>query len=259
MKVHGTRNTSEELIHLSCDSAASYANLSPVRAGLAVIGLNCPYYRQPDEMDCTFDDLMTSHLGELRRRQTYGPYHLGGWSSGGILAYRAAQMLIQENEEVHSLLLIDAPVPQGLDALPHQGYEQCLAADVFDAAGMLRRDTNASAASARLIRHFRADIVMLHDYFADALPVGHTPRVSILWAADCVLDGANSPHFQNHSEDPEGIQFLTVKRTDFSAGGWAPLFPDTVVVKVLYGAHHFSMMHKENGQKVAGFISHAIV
>lgn len=225
-------------------SASSYASLPSVRSGLAIIGLNCPYNRHPEEMVCTLDELMDSYLAEVRRRQPFGPYHLGGWSSGGILAYRAAQRLIQEGEEVQTLVLIDAPAPQGLDALPQRWYDHCASVGIFDKAMPgVGSSTSRAPPPEWLVPHFRASINVLHDYHADPLPKGFTPKVSLIWASECILDGVGFSGFKPSPGDPEGIKFLTEKRSDFSAGGWTRLFPDDeVTVEVMEGANHFSMM-----------------
>ncbi|RYO94433.1 hypothetical protein DL766_002781 [Monosporascus sp. MC13-8B] len=238
--------------------AASYVAMAPVRPGLAVIGLNCPYYRHPEEMeDVTLDALMRSYLNEVRRRQPTGPYNLGGWSSGGILAFRAAQMLIQEGDQVDTLVLIDAPPPTGLDPLPDRWYEHCAKANLF--GNMPGLSVPSSTPLATLVPHFRAMVDMLRNYHADPLPVGFTPRTSIALAGTSVFDGRpGRPVFQTRPEDPEGIKFLTQPRTDWTAGAWAPLFPlDEPAVYVMEGQDHFSMMQKENGEQLAKFISDA--
>ena len=50
-------------------------------------------------------------VAALRTRQPEGPYRLGGWSFGGVLAYEAAQQLTQAGEQVEVLALIDSYTP----------------------------------------------------------------------------------------------------------------------------------------------------
>lgn len=221
-------------------SGSSYTNLPPLPSSLALIGLNCPYRLHPAEMSSvSLDTLITAYVSELRGRQPSGPYHLGGWSAGGILAYRATQQLICEGEEVHSLVLIDSPVPRGLDRLPQRFYDHCNTIGLF---GKLGKPT-ASATPDWLIPHFNGTIDILHDYVADPLPEGETPATSILWATECVLDGIKFPTLPPGNDETEGLKFLTEKRVDFSAGGWEGLFPDEDVrVEKGVGADHFSLM-----------------
>ncbi|RAL16641.1 ketoacyl-synt-domain-containing protein [Aspergillus homomorphus CBS 101889] len=102
-------------------SAHSYARLPCIDPSVTTVGLVCPYRTNPDKMltSCTLDALIASYLHEIRRRQPHGPYSLGGWSAGGILAYRAAQTLLDAGEPIAHLFLLDSPPPQhGLSELP---------------------------------------------------------------------------------------------------------------------------------------------
>jgi thioesterase domain-containing protein/aryl carrier-like protein len=66
------------------------------------------------------------HLCQMvRDKQHHGPYHLAGWSFGGLLAYEIAAQLISLGEEVRSLTLIDTAHP----ALLRQMQEGALTGD----------------------------------------------------------------------------------------------------------------------------------
>jgi thioesterase domain-containing protein len=45
-------------------------------------------------------ELATRYLRDLRRQQPQGPYHLRGWSSGGIVAFEMAAQLVAAGERV---------------------------------------------------------------------------------------------------------------------------------------------------------------
>ena len=220
-------------------TASSYTNLPKIHPDLGVLALNCPFVRHPQEMTCSLDQLMKSYLDEIKRRQPVGPYNFGGWSAGGILAYRAAEILIHQGEEVESLVLIDSPVPKGLDRLPQRFYDHLASIDLF---GKAMPGTN-TALPPQLFAHFNATIEVLHDYHAKALPPDTLKRVTIIWATDCVIDGVILPKLAPHPDDTEGMRFLTEKRTDFTAQGWGDLFPGMQIdVEVVKDAHHFSLM-----------------
>ena len=56
-------------------------------------------------------------------------------------------------------------------------------------------------------------------------------------------------------DEMEDIKFLTEKCTDYSPGGWRDLIPGgEIFVDKVDGAHHFSMMQGELGEKTAIFI-----
>ncbi|GAM38382.1 hypothetical protein TCE0_033f09060 [Talaromyces pinophilus] len=229
-------------------SAASYSRFPRIKPDLAVIGLNCPYVRNPEEMmTVNFEDLIESYITEIKKRQPSGPYNIGGWSSGGIMAYRVTQRLIQEGEEVTRLVLIDSPPPLGLDRLPQRFYDFCGSVNLFDASKNQSAPQKSSAENgalpATLLAHFKSNIEVLHDYYADPLPEGLTPLTTIIYAPECVFDGVVFPKLPPGPDDTEGMKFLTEKRTDFSGNAWAGFFPgETVNVEVIDGATHFSLM-----------------
>ena len=52
------------------------------------------------------------YLEELRAVQPHGPYLLGGFSGGGLVAYEMARQLATSNERVDLLVMLDTPYPQ---------------------------------------------------------------------------------------------------------------------------------------------------
>ncbi len=55
--------------------------------------------------------LAAHYLTALRQHQPQGPYRLGGWSSGGTIAFEMARQLEAEGEQVACLALLDTPAP----------------------------------------------------------------------------------------------------------------------------------------------------
>jgi thioesterase domain-containing protein len=60
--------------------------------------------------------MAADYLAELRGVQGEGPYRLGGWSMGGLVAFEMARMLMASGEEVEILVLVDSRAPR--DAAP---------------------------------------------------------------------------------------------------------------------------------------------
>jgi thioesterase domain-containing protein len=73
--------------------------------------------------DPPHDDIPTMaarYLQDVRTRQATGPYLLGGWSMGGLIAYEMAQQLAAAGETVGLVVMIDTPTPDLAGELPDQ-------------------------------------------------------------------------------------------------------------------------------------------
>jgi acyl carrier protein/pimeloyl-ACP methyl ester carboxylesterase len=219
-------------------SSSSYVSIPRLNIDVAIIGLNSPYARDAWNMKCNYHDLLDSYMTELRRRQPKGPYSLGGWSSGGVMAYMAASRLLQEGEEVDHLIIIDSPIPETVDRLPIGFYEFC------ETLGLYGNSTgNQTTAPEWLIPHFLATVDVLEDYRPEPLPQGKwkMPKVSTIWASESVLDEKNEPPKELMLS--KGSHFLLAKRKDFGPCGWEILIPGAdIMTEKVEGGNHFSMM-----------------
>jgi thioesterase domain-containing protein len=68
----------------------------------------------------TIEEMATRYLEELRLVRPTGPYQLGGWSMGGLVAFEMARRLEAAGEHTEQLLLFDCPAPPSLfrEAMP---------------------------------------------------------------------------------------------------------------------------------------------
>ncbi len=57
------------------------------------------------------DEMAACYVEALRAVQEQGPYHLGGWSLGGLIAFEMAQQLQDAGQEVATLALFDTQAP----------------------------------------------------------------------------------------------------------------------------------------------------
>ncbi|KAK2006129.1 alpha/beta-hydrolase, partial [Colletotrichum eremochloae] len=232
-------------------NAASYASIPPVGRDVCLVGLSCPFLRGDTAAlaRVPLDQLLEeSYLPEIFRRQPHSShkgYVLGGWSAGGSLAFRAAQILIERGHRVAGLVLIDAPAPlNGMDRLPKHFYEYCENMGIFGGFG---GDKGRGETPSWLIPHFEGTIGMLERYCATPLvmPPGEKLRVDVIWAGESVVNRPGAPSLPPHPDDTEGMKFLTVQRKDFGPNGWADLLPNAdIFCHKVEGAHHFSLMRK---------------
>src|SRR4029077_10457073 len=67
----------------------------------------------------TLEALAERYVAGVRRVQPAGPYHLGGWSMGGAVAYEMARQLAAAGEEGALVAMLDTDAPNG----PESGTE----------------------------------------------------------------------------------------------------------------------------------------
>jgi hypothetical protein len=72
-----------------------------------------------DDLACllTFEKVAAAHLETMRSIQPEGPYFLGGYCNGALLAYEMARQLQAKGQTVGLLLLIDADSPDSSNSL----------------------------------------------------------------------------------------------------------------------------------------------
>jgi len=75
--------------------------------GITAIDLQCRALPQP-----SLQAIAASYIDQMRQLQPSGPYHLAGWSSGGLLAYEMACQLAAQGQQVGSITALDAWKPQ---------------------------------------------------------------------------------------------------------------------------------------------------
>jgi amino acid adenylation domain-containing protein/FkbM family methyltransferase len=88
----------------------------------ALNGVNFPH--------TTVEDMATHYLNEMKTIQPRGPYFLGGWSMGGVVAFEIAQQIRMQGEQVGLLALLDSRAP-------------ALALDISETAELLLMQTFA--------------------------------------------------------------------------------------------------------------------
>ncbi|KAH7094400.1 hypothetical protein FB567DRAFT_510112 [Paraphoma chrysanthemicola] len=261
------RNATEKLFLFpdGAGAATSYLKLPTLSPSTAVIAFNSPFMKNPQDMgDRTLPEVVAAYIESVRRHQPRGPYHLAGWSAGGILAYAVAQELMSTGEKIATLTLIDSPAPNdGLDRLPKRFFDHCSAVGIFgEELGAINPSKERAKLPAWLMPHFEATIELLHNYRAPPMPHGSSPeRITIVWAGKCAFGGkyAPFPPASMEGEDTEGMKFLTEQRTDFGPGRWQELFPEKDIdVRVVEGEHHFSMMRGQGALQLGQIVRTAL-
>jgi thioesterase domain-containing protein len=87
--------------------ASSYGQLGDALNDIAqVYGFQAPELFVDDQA-YTITELAKYYISHIRRIQPTGPYHLTGWSTGGVIAYEVAQQLAHAGESTGYLGLLD--------------------------------------------------------------------------------------------------------------------------------------------------------
>jgi len=77
------------------------------------------------------EDMAADYLREIRAVQARGPYQLGGYSFGGLVAFEMARQLEERGERVAALLLLDTAAQTAIRRLPRAQFCFALAGRQF--------------------------------------------------------------------------------------------------------------------------------
>ena len=235
--LQGNPKTAKKTLFLFPDgsgSATSYASISKIAPDVALYGLNCPFMKTPGQFLCGIVGVSTLYKEEVRRRQPEGPYYLGGWSAGGIVAYEVALQLMREGASVARLVLLDSPCPIGLEALPARLHH------FFDEIGLL--GSGSSTMPAWLLPHFESTIRALEAYRPAVMDPLRVPHTFAVWARDGVCGAPGDPQPPPGDDDPKSMNWLLENRTDFGTNGWDALLGQGKMEFATVQCNHFTMM-----------------
>ncbi|KAL9030755.1 MAG: hypothetical protein Q9196_001159 [Gyalolechia fulgens] len=251
--LQGNPKTATKTLFLFPDgsgSATSYSAISKIAPDVAVYGLNCPFMKTPEQFVCGIDGVSSLYKAEVRRRQGTGPYYLGGWSAGGVVAYEVSCQLIAEGETIARLILLDSPCPMRLEALPPRLH-------VFlDQIGLL--GTGVGEAPEWLLPHFEQAIRALDAYRARPIKdPKRAPPTFAIWATEgvCPKVEDRARLLPPREDDPKTMKWLLEDRTEFGANGWDELIPGEGKLRfaTIHG-NHFTMMRKPMIDELATLI-----
>jgi thioesterase domain-containing protein/acyl carrier protein len=99
-------------VHPSGGNILCYARLARhLGRDQAVYGLEARGVDARQSPLTSVEEMAASYIVAIQTVQPAGPYQLGGWSMGGVVAYEMAQQLQAQGQEVSLLALIDTSVP----------------------------------------------------------------------------------------------------------------------------------------------------
>ena len=105
------------LVHPSGGGVLCYRALGAALGG-PVHGLEAPGLSGGQAIPDSIEALAALYLAAIHAQHGRGPFRLGGWSSGGLIAYEMARQMEQAGERVEHLILLDTPAPAALPEPP---------------------------------------------------------------------------------------------------------------------------------------------
>ncbi len=111
MQLHGDRSP------FYC-AAGMGGNPLNLRALALLVGVGQPFYGlQPQGLDGnsqpheSVPEMAGYYIEQIKKHQPQGPYYLGGYSGGGVIAFEMAKQLVEAGERVGALVFLDSPAP----------------------------------------------------------------------------------------------------------------------------------------------------
>ncbi|WP_071191495.1 non-ribosomal peptide synthetase [Trichormus sp. NMC-1] len=92
--------------------------LSKLDADQPVYGLQAQGLDGKKSPHTCVEDMASHYIKEIQTVQPHGPYLLGGWCAGGVIAYEMAQQLYAQGETVELLTIFDAFPPKMIPSSP---------------------------------------------------------------------------------------------------------------------------------------------
>jgi amino acid adenylation domain-containing protein len=208
---------------------------------------------QADATIVSIDEMASQYVALIRERQPHGPYHLGGWCFGGVVAFEAAQQLTAAGEQVALLGLFDtrAPIPEnapvdGDDVMLLSWFARDLAVPYNKTLHILPEQ----------LRELDADDMF--DYVLDraneigVLPASTDPNLLRRYFEVYLANGAALQMYEASAYAGRTVLFLAAdEEADYGPDlGWGRLLPRTPEIVPIPGNHN-SLMYEPNVQHLA--------
>ena len=130
-------------------------------------GLQAKGLEEGSQPQSRIEDMAAYYIEALRKVQPDGPYLLGGWSMGGVVAFEMAQQFHAQGQRVALLALLDTRIPAADEELADEDFEARLLVDFVRYFG-LSLDPRDSLA--RLPKHELLERVLEHAKRAGLMP-----------------------------------------------------------------------------------------
>ncbi|MFE3194159.1 non-ribosomal peptide synthase/polyketide synthase [Nocardia sp. NPDC059240] len=140
-------------VHSVSGVAWSYTGLVPhLEPDRPVYGLQLPHLTESATGPGSVEQLARRYIREMKAVQPHGPYHLLGWSLGGLIAYEMAAQLTRAGERIAVLAMLDSRILSTEPEIADASAGELLAALLGD-SGLAAENVSAARAAQLLHEH----------------------------------------------------------------------------------------------------------
>ena len=205
--LQGRRGSGKTPCYLMADatgSIATYIYLPAFKSKMPVYGVDSPFLRCPSRLTDQIGITGVARLivAALVKAQPAGPFFVGGFSAGGIVAFEVCRQLAAAGRKVDGLVVIDmsCPRPTPLDKSAMQD-EFKAGIPVFEAA--VAKDSLWSA-GATTEERLRTLFMCVRSYNPPPMTATERPaRTAVIWAEKGMVNGFD--------DDPQMMKMLVDK------------------------------------------------
>ncbi|MER5323305.1 thioesterase domain-containing protein, partial [Streptosporangium roseum] len=203
------------------------------------------------------------YVAEIRKVQPAGPYRVGGWSFGGILAFEIARQLGAENVEL--VAMIDSGLPDEVAAaeraeIAARRYADFAAylARTYGVRVRLAHDELAGlseAAQLALVETRVAESGVL-DLLGEAILRHQITSHEDTRAIECYRAGTYEGRvvlYRSTDPTPWAVEDIRYAHTDDPTRGFGPFSPELEIVTIA-GSHHLNLLDPPHVEVIAAHL-----
>jgi thioesterase domain-containing protein/acyl carrier protein/SAM-dependent methyltransferase len=207
---------------------------------VSAYALNSPFItNKPDtKQPPTLEELAATYVAEIKRKQPEGPYLIGGYSVGGVVAFEAVRQLLEDDNEVEKLFLIDTACPTFPTSLPNALVDFL---DSIIDVGATNEDEIKEKRRGRNDHYMLANQQLL-GYQVTKLPGRKTPPAVLVSAKEGVDKQNLVPRPKVSLEEQRIMDWFLDDRANNGPLGWDELLKDVTVIRA--DGDHLSMMKR---------------
>ena len=205
--LQGRPNASKTPLYMIADgtgTVASFLHLRPSKSKQTIYGIDSPYFRCPSRLtsEVGIKGVAKLIVEALIKAQDVGPFLIGGYSAGCLVAFEVSRQLASKGRKVDGLLLVDMCCPRSrqTDQLTLLAEDEFSYA-VFEAA--ISKDGLWSSLGSNR-DHFRAFFVAMNEYTPALMTTAERPtKTAVIWAERGLVNRV--------SDDPALMQKLAAQ------------------------------------------------